>query len=233
MRPLLLLTLATACAGDGPATAAEWGEEVFHDPGLSDSAFNVFSCATCHETRAGAPPAVAHTLHNVAFRGSWWGGYASRLLDAVNFCAVSFMRAEPIEAADPRGRALYEYLVEESPDRPAPPLSITIVENVSDLPRGPVSRGETAWRRACRPCHGDAHTGRDRITPLASIVPEASIGFAKSGAFDPALVVIEKVRHGAFFGVGGTMPPFSREALSDEDLGAILNYLGLGTAGLE
>ena len=41
------------------------------------------------------------------------------------------------------------------------------------------------------------------------------------------LVVIEKVRHGQFFGVGGTMPLYSREALSDEDLGALLAFLAL------
>jgi thiosulfate dehydrogenase len=35
------------------------------------------------------------------------------------------------------------------------------------------------------------------------------------------------VRHGQFFGVGGNMPLFTREALSDSDLGAIVAYLGL------
>ena len=40
-------------------------------------------------------------------------------------------------------------------------------------------------------------------------------------------LIIEKVRHGQFFGVGGNMPLFSTEALKDEDLGAILTYLGL------
>jgi thiosulfate dehydrogenase len=41
------------------------------------------------------------------------------------------------------------------------------------------------------------------------------------------VVVIEKTRHGRFFGVGGNMPLYSLEALSDEDLGALLAYLGL------
>jgi thiosulfate dehydrogenase len=41
------------------------------------------------------------------------------------------------------------------------------------------------------------------------------------------LVVIEKVRHGQFFGVGGSMPPYSQEALPDTDLGALLAFLGL------
>ena len=31
----------------------------------------------------------------------------------------------------------------------------------------------------------------------------------------------------AFFGVGGTMPLFSKEQMSDDDIGALLSYLGL------
>ena len=46
--------------------------------------------------------------------------------------------------------------------------------------------------------------------------------FAQQVGASPRLVVIEKVRHGQFFGVGGNMPLFSREAMSDADLGALL-----------
>ena len=38
---------------------------------------------------------------------------------------------------------------------------------------------------------------------------------------------VEKVRHGAFLSYTGTMPPFSLEALPDEDLADILSYLDL------
>jgi thiosulfate dehydrogenase len=44
---------------------------------------------------------------------------------------------------------------------------------------------------------------------------------------DPSLVVIEKVRHGRFFGIGGEMPLFSSEALPDPALGDLLEYLEL------
>jgi mono/diheme cytochrome c family protein len=40
------------------------------------------------------------------------------------------------------------------------------------------------------------------------------------------LVFIGKARLGAFRG-GGSMPPFSREVLADEDLAGILAYLAL------
>lgn len=45
--------------------------------------------------------------------------------------------------------------------------------------------------------------------------------------YETGVVVVEKVRHGVFFNIGGTMPPSSLEVLSDEDLGALLAYLGI------
>jgi thiosulfate dehydrogenase len=41
------------------------------------------------------------------------------------------------------------------------------------------------------------------------------------------LVFVEKIRHGAFLGAGGPMPPFSMETLSDQDVGDILTFLGV------
>lgn len=147
----------------------------------------------------------------------------------MSFCNVYFMRGTAIDPADPRGRALYEYLLSISPGPGdgAPAQKLTVVENVSSLPRGDPRRGERAYAVSCRPCHGAPHSGSGRLAASVAIIPEASIGFAEDLGIDPTLVVTEKVRHGPFFGVGGNMPPFSREALSDEDLGGILVYLGL------
>ena len=225
---VLALLLVGACKPDDPRTAAELGGRLFADPGLSTSQFNAFSCATCHSAEPEqAGPRIAVTLRDAAFRPSWWGGYAPRLLDAVNFCFVFFMRGEPFSRADLRGRALYEYLVSISPTRPAPAAPLTAVEIVGVLPRGDRARGAKVWDAVCRGCHGDTHSGDGRLNDLVAIVPEASIEFAQESGYDPDLVVIEKVRHGQFFGVGGNMPLFSREALSDADLGALISYLGL------
>jgi len=212
-----------------PIAAADLGEQLFHDPGFSDSEYNDFSCATCHADRADARDDQrihsGYSLVDAAFRTSFWGGYETRLVDAVSFCMVFFMRGTAIEPTDPRGRALYEYLVASSPNRPSPALPLTVVANISSVPRGDSDHGADVWRGACQICHGAPHTGRGRISDLASVVPETSIEFADEIGADPDLVVIEKVRHGQFFGVGGNMPLFSREALSDEDLGAMLAYL--------
>jgi thiosulfate dehydrogenase len=213
---------------DGPVVASVFGEELFGRTDFSDSQFNVFSCATCHAATAPkAGPRIGSSLRNSAFRTSWWNGYTPRLLDAVNSCYVFFMRGAPLDPTDPRARALYEYLVRISPERGSPATPLTLVEKITDLPRGQAARGKAVYEEVCAPCHGDPHSGRGRLADFVAIVPEASLGFAGQFGADPAEVVIEKVRHGQFFGVGGNMPFFSREALSDEDLGAILTYVGL------
>ena len=79
----------------------------------------------------------------------------------------------------------------------------------------------------CLACHGGKDTGQGRNSPLASILPNVAAEYpALFPGVAPGLVFIEKVRHGQFFQVGGNMPFFSKEALSDDDLGALLTYLG-------
>jgi thiosulfate dehydrogenase len=228
-----LLVAGLWLAGCGGTTAAaDFGEELFQDARLSESKFNSFSCSTCHATTATPEPGrmdSGYTLHNVASRPSWWGGYETRLLDAVNFCYVSFMRGvTPLAPEDDKSRALYEYLVRISPDAEAPALPLTVVKDAVDVPRGDAGRGAEVYRAACQTCHGEPHTGKDRLTELASVLPEVVNDYdALFPGVPHSLIVIEKVRHGQFFGVGGNMPLYSREALADEDLGALLAFLGL------
>ncbi len=134
----------------------------------------------------------------------------------------------PLTQEDPKSRALYEYLVRISPDPQAAALPLTVVKDIGDVPRGDKGRGAEVYRAACQTCHGETHTGKGRLTQLASILPDVTSEYDTvfPGVPHP-LVVIEKVRHGQFFGVSGSMPLYSREALSDEDLGALLAYLGL------
>jgi thiosulfate dehydrogenase len=230
---LLALLALGGCGGeDGPRDAADFGEALFQDARLSESSFNTFACATCHVTTAQVPAGridSGQPLFNVAARPSWWGGNETHLLDAVNVCYVNFMRGvTKLEAEDPRARALYEYLSRISPDAQAPARPFTVVKDIQDVPRGDAARGEAVYRAACQTCHGAPHTGEGRLTALASVLPEVTADYDRLFPGIPhAQVVIEKVRHGAFFGVGGNMPPYSTEALADADLGALLMYLGL------
>lgn len=70
-------------------------------------------------------------------------------------------------------------------------------------------------------CHGARDTGAGRINDLASILPDVRAEYdALFPGIPHALVFVEKIRHGQFYGVGGNMPFYTLEALSDEDLGA-------------
>jgi thiosulfate dehydrogenase len=223
----VLSLLGGAC---GPVAGADAGAALFRDPRVSRSAFNAVSCATCHDDGTADPEAIlpGAPLEDVVFRPSWWGGQAASLKQAVDYCLVHFMRERPLAADDPRGRALYEYLLSRSQRQATPPVPVTIVENVTTLGLGDPSRGEGIWLRACASCHGAPHTGAGRNSEWASVVPESSIAFADDLGVPAELVIVEKVRHGGFFGVGGNMPPYSLEALSDDELRDLLGYLLAG-----
>ena len=107
-------------------------------------------------------------------------------------------------------------------------MPFTVVRAVADLPPGNADVGHAVYDRACKNCHGTAHTGEGQLTPLAVVLPEAPLTTTLAG-MAPAqqrLAFIEKTRHGGFLGISGTMPPFSTEVLSDADLASILAYLG-------
>jgi thiosulfate dehydrogenase len=224
-----LVAFAVVAGACGPVSGVEAGAALFRDPRVSRSEFNAVSCATCHDDGAGSGGTDAilpgASLVDVVFRPSWWGGQAPTLKAAVDACLVHFMRERPLSPDDPRGRALYEYLLSISRREATPAVPVTIVENVTTVGLGDARRGEDLWNRACASCHGDIHTGAGRIGELASVVPEASVDFADELGVPVELVIVEKVRHGGFFGVGGSMPPYSLEVLSDDELRDLLGYV--------
>lgn len=208
--------------------ASVQGQSLASDPALSPSEFNVFACTTCHSTTP-TEGAIASSLYGAIDRESWWGGTIPSLLGAVDFCYVYFMRGFP--SLDPRSdeaRALYEWLGTLSTGGPLPTRPMTIVETVYDpsetLPTD-ASRGESVYDRACRVCHGSPSTGQGRLGPNVVIIPEASVEFAEDNDVPLRLVLAEKVRHGQFFGVGGNMPLWPLERMSDQELADLLEYL--------
>ncbi len=232
MRLAALAALAiVGLAACGPRPATERGAELFSDSALSSSGFNDFSCATCHAATptpdAGVLPS-AHTLYDSASRPSYWGGYLSDFLEATNVCFVFFMRSpDPLTADAPKSKALYEYLASISPSETSPALPLTIVKDVSFLPGGDEARGKQVYDGACRVCHGEARTGEGKLE-RASELPAVTATYDEDFPGVPKrLLVIEKVRHGQFFGVGGNMPLYGKELLSDEDLASLLAFLGL------
>jgi thiosulfate dehydrogenase len=226
----LCLTVLLACDREVPGK--DYGADLFNDPKVSTSPFNVLSCSTCHSVEPGKPAVLAdrldsgYNLANVAGRASFWGGYETTLLGAINTCVDRFMGGRALKEDDTNARALYEYLSSVSPEQRSAAAPFTIVRNVTPLDqiKGDKTRGFDVWARACTRCHGEPHSGAGRISSKASRVPDD---------IDPMFseqlraVVIEKVRHGRFFGLTGVMPLYSAEVMTDAQLADLLAYVGL------
>ncbi len=229
---LAALAMASACLGAGPEeTAAAYGERLAASPRLSSAASNEVACTTCHAVSSDDPRILpGYSLVGAAKRPSFWGGYEPELLGAVDACLLFFMKSQPLDPDDPAARALYEYLLLLGGDVEQEALPLTIQTTVKRAPPpGDPLRGAEVHRLGCESCHGAAGTGAGRIMIDAPILPDQSVDEALELFPDdlPATVFTEKVRHGQFFSVGGTMPLFSAETLSDEDLGALLSFYGL------
>jgi thiosulfate dehydrogenase len=231
---LVLLAFASVANGCGETKEEEavvLGRLLFEEPRASSSSLNGYSCATCHRATPEAtddrilPGAVLAGAHE---RPSFWQGQERDLLRAINHCRNYFMGApEPWKPEDENARALYAYII-SLPPAVKEPVPFSVVGAIVDLPPGDPAVGAEVYRRACRSCHGDAHTAAGRLVPHAPLLPEQTLAVhADYTPVNKRLVFVEKARHGVFLGYAGTMPPFSREAISDEQMGALLAFLGV------
>lgn len=211
-------------------SARDHGEALFADPGASPSTLNAFSCASCHATSSaevgrilpGAP------LAGVTARPTFWGGAERDLLPSVNHCRFFFMGAsKPWTESDEEARALWAYL-DALPKETTTPVPFTVVRAIEDVVPGDPKAGADVYARSCKSCHGAAKTGEGRLQKRIPILPDDTLAEHKGYTpFEQRLVFVEKVRHGGFLGYGGNMPLYSKEALTDVQLSAVLTYLGL------
>ncbi len=241
MRRLLLaasLVLVASCSSDPETerrTAAEHGRDLFGSTKTSNSALNVFSCATCHHADRAADDGrvlPGFDLAGAVDRPTFWGGQRRDLLLAINDCRYYFMSASVAwTAEDEDAKAMYAFLA-SLPKKAPNALPFTIVPVAQDLPpSSDKARGEQVFEQSCRSCHGAAHTGRGRLRSGIPMLPEEEVqaltslfGFSRE---EVRVTFIEKVRHGGFLGVFGAMPPYATEAMSDADLAAVLAFLDL------
>ncbi len=251
MRSWFSALVMTVSACTTSESAAQVGEREFSDPSaFFHSELNTFSCATCHQTTGSLDPArrdPGYDLDGVVARASTWGGKVDRLEDAVDVCLTYFMRqpaSVPLDPTSPQAKALYDYLVAITPaESPSAVRPVTVVANILPIAMGDASNGAAIYAAACARCHGDAHTGKgSNIRPVPVILPDYTSACVDgqpalgAGCYQatfpgvaPGLVVIEKIRHGRFFGIGGTMPFYSQEALSDAEIGDVLAFLDLNS----
>ncbi|HEY0714495.1 MAG TPA: c-type cytochrome [Polyangia bacterium] len=230
----LMAGLAAIVTGacDDEVLDRERGAELFESPALSTSRFNKFSCATCHAKVAGGAAVIVgrwdsgYNLDGVTARASWWGGGAVRLLDAINVCVEQFMGGRALVAADPATRQLGAFLAEGAPATPLPAAPFTVAKNTTSLTEltGDPGKGAAVYVAGCQRCHGAAHTGAGRLDATVSVIPEDTIRLFPDRA---RAAFVEKLRHGRFFNIGGIMPFYTLEALSDADVADLMAYVGL------
>jgi len=231
MKRLVLLALIGCSSSVHTETkeesAVEHGHALFDDTSVSVSGANRFTCATCHPGNRPADRIYpGASLAGVTSRTSFWGGQRNDLLTSINDCRLSFMDAvAPWAAGDVSATAMYAYLA----SLPGPPTAVpfTVIHAAPDLPAGNSDRGQHAFKLACTPCHGDVHTGHARIADYIPALPDQfDTQHATITLPDRRLIVLRKIREGGFTEVGGNMPPFSKETLSDDDVAGILSFLG-------
>jgi thiosulfate dehydrogenase len=227
---LLTAALLAGC-GDEKVPAAELGKDRFADPKVSTSRFNPFSCASCHVVDPASPAVVpgrldsGYNLAGVGTRGSWWGGGSTTLLDAINVCVKEFMGGAPLTRDQDAARELDAYLEAGAPamTMPAPFTFVRVTTPLAEL-KGDATRGAEAYQKACHRCHGEVHTWKGHSTALAVVLPESSISTFGN---DARAVTVEKIRHGRFINIGGVMPFYTAEAMSDQAVADILVFMGL------
>lgn len=225
---LALSACVSSSSEDPPrGTAADHGRALFADPKASPSASNAFACATCHHAEgASTTLAPGAPLGGVTARTRFWGGQHVDLLESVNDCRMFFMDARaPWTTGDEDARAMYAYLADLPPIATAP-VAFTVV-SPGDLPAGDAKRGAIAYDLACKTCHGTPHEGAGRLASFIPVLPDEVVrGHTSLTPQQLRLVFIGKARLGAFRG-GGSMPPFSREVLADDDLAGLVAFFGL------
>ncbi len=229
---LLSCTLLSCTEGlpSEPTTAVDRGRALFASTASSPSSINPFSCSSCHvttETPANDRALPGAPLGGVTKRTTYWGGKVDDLLVAVNACRTSFMTSPTTWiATDSDARDLFAYL--DTLPGSGNLARFTFVESTALPPAGDKGSGAALYARTCANCHGDKSTANGRTAPRAPAIPDqVNTEHNYLTPADRRTVFVEKVRHGPFLGYGGNMPPFSAEALSDADLGAILAYLGI------
>jgi thiosulfate dehydrogenase len=204
----------------------ERGEALFSDPGISPAATNEIACDTCHTTGPETEDRLlaGGTLQNVLGRPTFWGGSLVDPREAINVCLRSFMRhpeATPLEPEDPDGLDLLAYL-ETLGTAPSEPVPFTLPRSLpSSLPAGDPARGAALYQAGCRSCHGAGFTGDGGIQAAPVIPTDTRM---EHGDATPDIIVA-RIRRGGFYGIGGDMPPFSLERISDEDISDILAFL--------
>jgi len=206
-----------ACAGEVEDPVAR-GEAIYLD-GLPRT--NAFTCASCHAIEEPATDGlrrVGHPIGDAAARSTFKNMQLDELRDAANSCVTEWMRGDALAADDPLWTDLEAFLRSSAPES-APDLVYTITPPPLALDGGDITRGAEIFSHTCAACHGEGAVGTNLAPPLIE-------------TDQPVDYIAERVRlsgskSSEIYGglIGGAMPFWSAERLSDEELLDIIAYV--------
>lgn len=95
---ICLAVLALSLTAYAAEPSVELGKKLFNDPALGT---NGKTCATCHPSEK--------KVGELAARGTWFGGKAKMLEQAINFCITGPLegKALPEDSSEARSIAMY------------------------------------------------------------------------------------------------------------------------------
>ncbi len=212
---------------DPDAESVAEGEIVYSTPDPGMDGIWAFSCSTCHDSVPVAQRTTrrpGHTLHDAVRRPTFKNGRVADFLGAANVCRVDWMLASRWTDDSEDFLDLVSYLHSLSPVEPVSTYTWELsVPSVTGPSNGDAVIGCGVFHDSCSRCHGENGAGTDAGPAL--FFPELG-----EVLYTPDFVR-EKVRLSGPTGtvyddlIGGQMPFWTQEQLSDVELEQVVAYL--------
>ena len=217
--------------GSGGGGAGPSGEALYSGPESvklgSDT--NEAACATCHSDDGVQDGWPGNTMKDIAYRMSYKGGDAPKLVDGVNACVVGWMGGTALAEDSAEFMAMKEYF-ESISDSSITDANAIMPEVLADeaayeakYAGGDATAGEAAYTKACGRCHDSSLT----VNAVPAVSKAGLVGYTIGR-------IAQQVRTGgpppsgtmdATDTTPGPMPFFEPKDLSDQDLKDIIAHL--------
>ncbi|MEZ4299402.1 MAG: c-type cytochrome [Polyangiaceae bacterium] len=207
------------------------GEELFSGPESAalGSANNEATCATCHSNDGSQDGMPGNTMKDIAFRESFKGGDAPKLLDGVNACVTGWMGGTALTDSSAEFQAIKTYFESISDPSVTTPNAIApeVLTNESAYEAkyggGDPTAGAAAYAKACARCHDEALTVNVIQAPAKTSLKGYTVGriaqqVRTSGPPPSSMMDASDT-------TPGPMPFFEAKDLSDTDLQNIIAHL--------
>lgn len=189
----------------------------------ADPLGNLFSCATCHDVTPPVEDAPlvrpGHSLHDALSRPHYKNGRVETFLGAANVCRFDWMITNVWTEDDPDFLDVVSFLKSMATPGPAEPIEIHIVPpRVKGPATGDAMRGCETFHTRCVICHSEGASGSDLAPTLVAFPLEpdyirqrARLSGNPDGVYGDL--------------IGGVMPFWGEDRLSDDQLEDIVTYL--------